>query len=62
MTGALRHLRLVPPAPPPPRLEVRISAMDGRRAHYGRTRPFRLSERDLDELIAVASKMEARRA
>jgi hypothetical protein len=59
MTGAPRHLRLVPPAPPPPRFEVRISIMDGR-APYGRTRPFRLTDRDLQELIDVASKMEAR--
>jgi hypothetical protein len=58
MTGA-RHpfLRLVPREPQPQRLEVRISADDSR-APYGRSRLFRLSERDLQQLIATALKME----
>jgi hypothetical protein len=59
MTGAPRHLRLVP-RPPPPRsrwIEVRISAMDGR-APIGRTRPLRLRESDLAALIAEAERLE----
>ena len=57
------HLRLVPPAPPPRprRIEVRISARDGT-APYGRSRPFRLTENDVEILIAAAMRMEARRA
>jgi len=60
MTGA-PHLRLVPAAPPPRprRLDVRISVAD-HRTPYGRTRPFRLTHDDLDELIAVAMRMERR--
>ena len=56
------HLRLVPPAPPPrPRrlVEVRISAFD-RRTPIGRSRAFRLTKSDVDELIAAAMRMEAR--
>jgi hypothetical protein len=55
------HLRLVePPSPPRPRrLEVRIAADDGR-APYGRTRPFRLSDSDLERLIQTAERLEAR--
>jgi hypothetical protein len=55
-------LRLVPPAPPPRprRLEIRISAAD-HRTPYGHTRPIRLTHDDLDELIAVAVRMEGRR-
>jgi hypothetical protein len=63
MTGPPpRHLRLVPPARPPRprRLDVRISATDGR-APYGRSRIFRLHERDIDELVDIATRMEARR-
>jgi len=57
-----RHLRLVPPVPAPRRrLSVRISVLDGR-APYCRSRPFRLTHDDLDELIAVAMRMEGRRA
>lgn len=53
-------LRLVPaPALPRRRLAVRINVLDGR-APYGRSRAFRLSERDIDELIAVAMQMERR--
>ncbi|PNE11329.1 MAG: hypothetical protein CR217_09315 [Beijerinckiaceae bacterium] len=57
------YLRVVAPTPPPRprRLEVRISAADGR-APYGRSRPFRLTHDDLDELIAVALRIEGRRA
>lgn len=58
MTGALRHLRLVPPSPR--RLEVRISVADGRAA-FGRSRPFRITENDLRELVDVAQRLEARR-
>jgi hypothetical protein len=57
------HVRLVPPVPPPPRprrpLAVRISVSDGRAPH-GRSRAFRLTRDDLDELIAAAMRMEAR--
>jgi hypothetical protein len=55
------HLRLVlpPPSPRPRRLEVRISVADGRAPH-GRSRLFRLIERHLDELIAVATRLEFR--
>jgi hypothetical protein len=61
MTGA-PHLRLLPPPSPPRprRIDVRISAADGR-APIGRTRLFRLSERNLQELIDTAMRMEARR-
>jgi hypothetical protein len=65
MTGAPSppHLHLVPPPSPPRprRLEVRIAAADGR-APYGRSRVFRLAHDELDELIAVALRMERRAA
>jgi hypothetical protein len=51
-------LRLVPR---PRRLDVRIIAADGR-APYGRAGPFRLTHDELDELVAVATRLEARRA
>ena len=55
------YLRLVPRAPPPRRLlTVRINVLDGR-APFGRTRIFRLHERDLAELVDVVERMEARR-
>jgi hypothetical protein len=41
-----------------PRFEVRITAAAGR-APYGRSRAFRLTHDDLDELIAVALRMES---
>jgi hypothetical protein len=55
------HLRLIPPSPPPRprRLEVRFHVFDGR-APYGRSRAFRLTHDDLDELIDVAMRMERR--
>jgi hypothetical protein len=58
--GVRPHLRLVPPPSPPRprRLEVRITASDGR-APYGRSRAFRLHD-GLDELIAVIMRMERR--
>jgi hypothetical protein len=61
MTGA-SHLRLVPPpAPPRPRrIDVRISAVDGR-APYGRSRAFRLAHDDIERLIATAERLEALR-
>jgi hypothetical protein len=54
-------LRLVPPPslPRPRRFEVRIAVADGR-SPYGRSRVFRLAHDDLDELIAVAIRMEGR--
>jgi|HubBroStandDraft_6_1064221.scaffolds.fasta_scaffold840078_2 hypothetical protein len=63
MTGAPfpPHLRLIPPPPPPRprRIDVRISAFDGR-APMGRTRPIRLTERDFAWLIEAAERLEAR--
>jgi hypothetical protein len=61
MTGAGRHLRLVPPPSPPRprRLEIRISVADAR-GPYGRTRIFRLSEHDFEQLIVTAERFEAR--
>jgi hypothetical protein len=55
----LARLRLVvPPASPPRRrLAARISVLDGRVA-FGRSRAFRLAESDIDELIAIAQRME----
>lgn len=55
------HLRLVPRRPPPRsrRIEVRISAMDGR-TPIGRSRLLRLRESDLQELIDHAARMEQR--
>jgi hypothetical protein len=53
------HLRLVPRPPPPPRqrrIEVRISAMDGR-SPIGRTRVLRLTERDFERLIEAATRL-----
>jgi hypothetical protein len=62
MTGRHSHLRLVPPEPQPRRrLAVRISVLDGRSA-FGRSRVFRLAESDIDELIAVVTRMERRLA
>jgi hypothetical protein len=62
VTVSTRHLRLVPPASPPRprRLEVRIAAANGR-SPIGRTRLFRFSERNLQELIDTAMRLEARR-
>jgi len=60
--GRAQHLRLVPPAPPPrPRrlVEVRIAASDGR-LPIGRTRPIRLSDRDVDLLVDYALRLEWR--
>jgi hypothetical protein len=54
-------LRVVTRQPQPRRLEVRISVADGR-APFGRTRIFRLTESDLDQLIAVAMRTQRRRA
>jgi hypothetical protein len=56
------HLRLVPPAPPPRprRLEVRISAAVGRAPH-DRSRAIQLDERDVEQLVDFALRLEARR-
>ena len=55
------HIRIVAPAPPPRprRLDVRIAASDGREP-IGRTRPIRLSDRDVDELVDFALRLEGR--
>jgi hypothetical protein len=59
-----RHLRLIP-APPPPRprrrYETRI-VVSAERLPIGRSRAFRLTESDVELLIAAAMRMEARRA
>jgi hypothetical protein len=53
-------LRLVPLSPAPRRrLSVRINVIDGR-SPFGRTRILMLRESDIDELIAVAARMERR--
>jgi hypothetical protein len=67
MTSAPPHrhsqLRLIPPSPSPRprRLDVRISASDGR-VPYGRSRAFHLTESDIQLLLEAAMRMEARRA
>jgi hypothetical protein len=53
------RLRLVPPSPPPRRLEVRFHVLDGRHP-FGRTRVFRPSDRNLQELIDAAIRLEPR--
>lgn len=53
------RLRLVEKPSWPRRLEVRISATDGR-APIGRTRPLRLTERDFERLLEAAERLEAR--
>lgn len=60
MTG-FPHLRLVPPAPSPRprRIEVRIVVSSGRMP-IGRSRPFRLSDHNLQELIETTMRLEAR--
>jgi hypothetical protein len=45
--------------PRPRRIEVRFHVIDGRAA-YGRSRIFHLAESDIDELIAIATRMERR--
>ncbi len=64
MTGAPSphpYLRLVTREPQPRRrLSVQIDVLDGRSA-FGRSRAFRLSDSDLERLIATAERLEARR-
>jgi hypothetical protein len=60
MTGAQPHLRLVPREPQPRRLyETRI-VVSSARLPFGRSRPFRLTESDVELLIAAAMRMERR--
>jgi hypothetical protein len=56
-----RHLRLVEPPPPQARrrYETRI-VVSSPRLPIGRSRVFRLAESDIDELIAIATRMERR--
>lgn len=62
----MSHLRLVekpigfvrPPCPR--RLEIRLHVRNGLAPH-GRSRAFRLHDRDLAELIRAAERLEARR-
>jgi hypothetical protein len=55
------NLCLVPPAPAPRRrLAVRINVLDGHSA-FGRSRSFRLSDRDIEQLIDAAIRLESRR-
>lgn len=58
MTAARPYLRPLPP-PPEPRLAVRIAAARQHRPH-GRSKVFRLRPGDLDELLRLASRLEAR--
>ena len=53
------HLRLVPRQPQPRRIDVKISAADTR-SPIGRTRIFRLTDHDFEQLIATAERFEAR--
>ena len=53
------HLRLVPRQPQPRRIDVRISAADGREP-IGRTRTFRIAESDVERLIGHALRLESR--
>lgn len=56
-------LRLVERRPPDPRpLHVRLSAFTRRGAPHGRSRTFRLTERDLEQLLDLADRLETRRA
>jgi hypothetical protein len=59
ITGARGHLRLVPRQLRPRRHEVRI-VVSSACMPYGRSRAFRLAHDELDELIAVATRMERR--
>ena len=60
MTGFRPHLRLIQAPPRPQRIEVRISAFD-RRVPIGRSRAFRLAEPDIERLVNLALRLEARR-
>ncbi len=51
--------RPVPRQPPPRRLSVTINAID-RHVPYGRTKIFRLSERDFEQLVDTALRLEVR--
>jgi hypothetical protein len=55
------YIRLVPAALAPRRryLSVLINVLDGRSA-FGRSRAFHLMPDELDELIAVAARLERR--
>jgi hypothetical protein len=56
-----RHLRLVDRRPLEPRhLHVRLSAFASSGGPQGRSRAFRLTEIDLDELIEHAERLENR--
>ena len=56
-----QHLRLVEPSPPQPRrrYETRI-VVSAARLPIGRSRAFRLTESDVELLIAAATRMERR--
>jgi hypothetical protein len=62
VTVSTRHLRLVEPPPPQARRrhEARI-VVSAARLPIGRSRVFRLAESDIDELIAIVTRMERRR-
>jgi hypothetical protein len=53
------RLRLVASSPRPRRIEVRTNATEVRYP-YGQSRAFHLTHDELDELIAVAMRMERR--
>jgi hypothetical protein len=59
-TADRRHLHLVRLPSGRRRLAVRITVLDGN-SPFGRSRPFRIAEHDLPELIAHFERLEARR-
>jgi hypothetical protein len=59
LSPARPRLRLVEKPPLAPRLEARLYVRDGR-SPFCRSRAFRLTHDDLDELIAAATRMERR--
>jgi len=54
------YLHIAARRPPEPRLAVRLHAFDRKGGPHGRSRAFRLSERDLDEVIEVLARIERR--
>jgi hypothetical protein len=56
-----RHLHLVDRRPPEePRLNLRVSVFAGGGSPHGRSRAFRLNERDINELLRHAERLESR--
>jgi hypothetical protein len=55
-----RARRTRPRQRPPRRIEVRLTAIAGLYPYGGVTRSFELTQADLDELIAIALRLEER--